>query len=243
MDFYERFRKLPEKKQRAYIQSFSEIGDPNEIISYIAAMPVFCEEGRGIFNFDYEVRIDQRFLVICRDKYICIIPVQAIKCFSVSASDSLPDSQYYDFCINNRNGFHVPPGYAYPLYSKLSELCPNFFFPIPYTQPLNLSCGVLSISEGVVTIQSLTLFRKWKVKATIPVRNIKSCYQVYFDDSEVHWDQLVLLMHDGTKYEIQDRYISTCFPIAQILKSQNPDLEYCFPLNLDLHDSLTKHIC
>ncbi len=165
-----------------------------------------------------------------------------LKCFSVSASEDFPDKQYYDFCINNQREFQANPKDAYPLYSRLLEHCPDFFSPVPYTQPLNLSCGVLSISEGNVTIQSLTLFRKWKVKATIPVRDIKSCYQVYFDDSEVHWDQLVLLMRDGTKYAITTRSMATSFYIARILKSLNPDLEYCFPLNLDLHDSLTKHI-
>ena len=242
MDFYERFRKQSEKNQQAHIQSLSKIGDPNEIISYIAAMPVLCEEGRGIFNVSYEVRIDHRFLVICQGKCICIYPAEAIQSFSVSASDSLPDACAYYFCINYRMQFHVPSDCAYSLYSRLKAMCPNFFSPIAYTQPINLTCGILSISEGNIIIKSMTLFRKWKIKATIPVRDIKCCYQTYFDDSEVHWDQLVLLMHDGTKYEIQDMHMTTILPLAQLLKSQNPNLEYCFPRGSVLHGSITKKI-
>lgn len=242
MDFYERFRKLPDKKQQSFIQALSKFGDTKEIISYIAAMPIFYESSKGVFRSDYEIRIDSRFLVICEKNQICIFPTKPLKCFSVSASWSLPTECSYDFCINNQTEFVVPANYAYPMYSRLVALCPDSFSPMPYTQPWNLSCGVLSINDGNVIIQRMTLFGKWKVKATIPVRNIKSCFQTYFDDSEVHWDYLVLVMHDGTKYKIKTMYMSTSFQLARVLKSMNPDLEYCFPLDLDLHDSLTKHI-
>ena len=242
MDFYERFRKLPDKKQQSFIQASSKIGDPKEIISYIAAMPILNESGKGGSHSDYEIRIDSRFLVICRKNEISIFTIKPLKCFSVSASWSLPTECRYDFCINNKLEFDVPADYAYPLYSRLAALCPYSFSPLPYTQPWKLSCGILSISDGNVIIQSMTLFGKWKVKATIPVRHIKSCCQTYFDDSEVHWDYLILVMHDGTKYRIRTMYMSTSFQLAQILKSMNSDLKYCFPLDLILHDSLTKYM-
>ena len=90
MDFYERFRKLPEIKQQSFIQATSKIGDPKEIISYIAAMPVLNESDKGGSHSDYEIRIDSRFLVICRKNEISIFTITPLKCFSVSASWSLP---------------------------------------------------------------------------------------------------------------------------------------------------------
>ncbi len=225
MDFYVRFRKLPEKKQQAFIQAFSKIGDPNEIISYIAAMPVFCEEGTGFLPYTSEVRIDDRFMVVCRGKEIAIYKANFLKQFHVSYAEWF---KHYDFCVNNNIKFHVEKKYARKLYDRLVSLCPEFFHTPVDGTPLVTREFVID-SRGV-SIMQYSLFGKPKSAELIPLSSILACFQTNdFDAEDCGNDYLHLQLRDGSVRTISTNGAGGGYQTALKLKAFLPELTYSFP--------------
>ena len=235
MDIYERLKSLSPKNYQEIRNATARFGDPDEIFSYINAMPICCPEGEGILHMNHEVRIDDRFLVLCYKKYFDFFPVDQIKFFYVSAESM---GRYYDFGVwvwNQNWDFKVDPRYARDLYEKLLALCPGYFRPSSNTTPINLHdyrYSYVTIDSRNVTFYKYKLFNLKTAKAVlaIPVSKIRSCYQTYDSDSDSDMYDLYLRLHDGTEHRIGVYKNLDGFRIARRIKAVVPELVYEFPV-------------
>lgn len=228
MDFYERLRKMDAKEHQALVQGLSRIGNPQEIFAHIAAMPVCCEEGKGWLNNLSEVRIDQRFLVICLRNTITIFRTESIKHFYVSYGTCL---KRYDFCVS-KTEFHVETQYARRLFDRLMQLCPGFSQTPPDRTPMQTRDFIID-SRGV-TILNYSLFGKLKTTETIPLHSIRSCFQTNdYDAEDSGCNYLHLRLQDGSVRKITpppgDWGCWGGYKIALKLKGFLPRLTYEFP--------------
>lgn len=229
MDFYERLQSLSDKKYQALTAGLSRLGDPAEIFAHMNAMPMICHEGTGLLHCDYEVRLDDRFLVICHRKYLAVFTVDQIGSFYVSASDNSPD---YAFGIDQGNEFLVNNRYARDLYEKLAALCPGSFQPAPIPQTIALNdhrYSYMTVDTENLTLFKRTIFNKLKTVLVLPRSSIRSCCQSCSYDSDGNTYDLHLRLRDGTEYKIGVYGNSTGFQIARQLKSAIPGLVYEFP--------------
>ena len=229
MDFYERLRSLGNERYQNLVNALARIGDPQEIIAHIAAMPICCEEGKGIFHVDDEVRIDKRFLVICDRKKIWIYKADQVKMFFVSAVEG----HHYScrFNINDQHTFTVNGNYAAALYRRLDAVCPNSFQPDYSSTPM-IAYGTekTTVDERGVTTEVTRLFKKEKKITTVPLHSICACYQEYSSDPESSDCYLWLCLRDGRKERIRSTSDSDNYKLARQLKARLPDLEYRFIL-------------
>ena len=233
MDIYERLKSNKPKQYQEIMEGIARFGDPEEILAYINAMPICCPEGEGILHLEQEVRIDDRFLVLCYKKNFGFFPVDQIKFFYVSAESM---GRYYDFGVwvwNQNWGFKVDPRYARDLYEKLLALCPEYFRPSSNTTPINLQdyrYSYVTIDSQNVTLCKYKLFNKVKTVLAIPVSKIRSCYQTYDVDSDGDMYDLYLRMYDGTEHRIGVYKNLDGFRIARRIKAVVPELVYEFPV-------------
>ena len=233
MDIYERLKSLSPKKYQEIRNATARFGDPDEIFAYINAMPICCPEGEGILHSDHEVRIDDRFLVLCYKKYFGFFPVDQIKFFYVSAATNYGYHNFGVWVFNQDWDFNVDSRYARDLYEKLLALCPGSFRPSSNTTPINLQdyrYSYVTIDSQNVTLCKYKLFNKVKTVLVIPVSKIRSCYQTYDIDSDGDMHDLFLRMNDGTEQRIGVYKNLDGFRIARRLKAVVPDLVYEFPV-------------
>ena len=228
MTFYERLRSLKPQAYQDLCSTVSRYGNPQEIFAYINAMPLCCQEDVGMFkSAQSEVRIDQRFLVICRQKDIGILPTGLIENFYISPWES---STYCWFGINGADDlFFVEKKSGYALYSRLTALCPNFFQPLSHMGPVRLNdyrYSYLTVDNQNITLSKLSLLGKSKIKLVLPVKNIRSCYQLTDDDCDGNSYKLYFCMQDGSEPWVYVQGNADGFHIARRLKAVNPNLIY-----------------
>jgi len=226
MDFNERLKKLGEKKYQNLVHVLNRMGDSQEILSYIADMTICCAEGYSVLHTDAEVRIDHRYMVICHNKEITVYPIENIRCFYVSAC--VNDKRFYHFCINSHFHFHVSHKYGYPLFERLSALCPNYFLPVRNPSFMMFPGGeTLRFGQKDITITKKALFGLIKRENVIPIQSIRFCYLTYEDDAENPATYYVhLVLQDQTRYSLQTRSDDESYDVAQRLKAIQPELAF-----------------
>lgn len=226
MDFIARINALKPKHYQPLWTQVSQLGNFQEIVSYINAMDVIADEDPARFLKVYgEVRMDARFIVFCQGSTIRVIPTGTVRywylCQKVESQYGLCEVGLMTY--QGLQEFCVRKMYSKALFDRLCRFCPEFSAGSPTPEPSNLG----RYADGRRFLRYVTphLFSPDEVEQ-IPLDNILACSLICDSDGETDSYYLQVHLKDGTTRRTERNNAHECYKTARALKYYEPRICY-----------------